>query len=83
MRGGILGDKHIYNLFYDVLQRFCFCWIARRNEARKIEEAKARMRSASRSFLTHSIAIEPSSIMFKQAFGKNFFPLTEAIEEVC
>uniref|UniRef100_A0A915PJ86 Uncharacterized protein n=1 Tax=Setaria digitata TaxID=48799 RepID=A0A915PJ86_9BILA len=68
-------------LFRDFLSRLCFCSIARRREARKIDEAKYRMHYASCLPLTQVIAIEPSNIMVTQAFGNNIHLLIKTVEK--
>ncbi|VDN04208.1 unnamed protein product [Thelazia callipaeda] len=71
----------VEELFRNVISRICVCLFTKRHESRKIEQAKARMRSENWSFLTAPIAMEPSNIMLTHAFGKNLHFLTESIEE--
>uniref|UniRef100_A0A183VFH0 BZIP domain-containing protein n=1 Tax=Toxocara canis TaxID=6265 RepID=A0A183VFH0_TOXCA len=49
----------------------------RRKEHEKIELAKARVRSASKSFLANSIAAQPSAIFLHQILGSAYYARPE------
>uniref|UniRef100_A0A914ZF61 Uncharacterized protein n=1 Tax=Parascaris univalens TaxID=6257 RepID=A0A914ZF61_PARUN len=60
-------------LFRDLFFRHCCCCCQRRKEDDKIEQAKARVRSASKSFLVNSIAAQPSAIFLHQILGSAYY----------